>query len=291
MDILTIAYPIGILIMFAVGIAVGIFFTRRYRLGWGLYLIGAATFVFSQIGHIPFNIIAGRVLNEPISQLPATGRLIASAVFLGLSSGLWEEWARYLVLRFWAKDARSWGQAMVFGAGHGGIEAIITSVLALLTFLTMLVYRGMDLSALVPPEQLALAEQEFERYWGAPWYFALMPGVERVFAVIAHLSLAGLVMQSFISGKIRWVWAAVLLHAAFNAGAVYLVEVTNVYVTEAYLGVFSLLGCLGIILWLRKVQPELPKEEPLPPPPEPVEAPPMPEMDESVANLERTRYE
>lgn len=290
MDILMITYPFGILIMFAVGIAAGIFFTRRYRLGWGLYLIGAATFVFSQIGHIPFNIIVGAALDEPISQLPATGRLVATAVFLGLSSGLWEEWARYLVLRFWVKDARSWGQAMVFGAGHGGIEAIITGVLALLTFLAMTVYRGMDLSALVPPEQLAMAQQEFDNYWGAPWYFALMPGFERVFAVIAHLSMAGLVMHSFISGKIRWVWASVLVHATLNAVAVVLMEVTNVYVTEAYLGVFSL-GCLAIILWLRKVQPLLPEEEPLPPPPEPVEAPPLPDLDESVANLERTRFE
>ena len=63
---------------------------------------------------------------------------IIYAVFLGLSAGVFEETARYLTYRFWAKDARSWSRGLMLGAGHGGSEAILVGALAAVNFVALL---------------------------------------------------------------------------------------------------------------------------------------------------------
>ncbi len=59
-----------------------------------LALAGAATFVASQILHIPANSVLGRIF--PMAEQS----LIVQAIVLGLSAGIFEEVARYLIYRF-----------------------------------------------------------------------------------------------------------------------------------------------------------------------------------------------
>ncbi len=54
------------LLMIALPLALGAYFTRRWHLGWGLALVGAVTFLLSQAGHIPFN---AQVLNPVLARL------------------------------------------------------------------------------------------------------------------------------------------------------------------------------------------------------------------------------
>jgi uncharacterized membrane protein YhfC len=58
-----------------------------------------------------------------------TYNLLIIAGFLGLSAGFFEESARYVVYRWWARDARTWSQGLMLGAGHGGIESILLGFL------------------------------------------------------------------------------------------------------------------------------------------------------------------
>ena len=56
--------PILLVIKFLLMLAVPIFLARwiqqRYKPGWALFGMGAATFVLSQVGHIPFNLVVQR---------------------------------------------------------------------------------------------------------------------------------------------------------------------------------------------------------------------------------------
>ena len=54
-NILLFSYPLNGLLMITLPIALGIYLTRRFQLGWRLWWIGGATFVISQVGHLPFN--------------------------------------------------------------------------------------------------------------------------------------------------------------------------------------------------------------------------------------------
>jgi hypothetical protein len=87
-------------------------------------------------------------------------RLYVNAGILGLTAGLSEESFRYIVLRWWAKDARRWRDVVLYGAGHGGVEAIILGGLVIYTFFSIFSIRGIDLATLYTGSELALAEQQ-----------------------------------------------------------------------------------------------------------------------------------
>jgi uncharacterized membrane protein YhfC len=263
-NLLYLTYPLNGLLMLALAFGTGLWITRRFRLGWRLYWIGAATFVISQVFHIPFNLLVTWLFQRQVLPAPPAEWLLPfNAVFLGLSAGLFEETARFLVLRGWAKEARSWAKGLLFGAGHGGIEAAILGLLVLATYVVMAALHGADLAALAPAGQLELAEQQMQAYWSAPWHLTLLGALERLFTIPVHLALALLVLQVFLRRQLAWLFFAIGWHALLNALAVLISQTRGIYLTEGVLGVMALLS-LGMILALRK--PEPPEAEPVPPP-------------------------
>lgn len=263
MNILIITHALNGLLMIAMPIVLAIILTRRCKMGWGVWWVGFATFIISQVGHIPFNWGAGLLLNRSdlVYWSPLAQRVF-NAVFLGLSAGVFEGVSRYLVLRFWVKKARSWRSGILFGAGHGGSEAIILGVLVLVTYTSMLAMRGMDLSTLAPADQLDLAQQQVQAYWSTPWYDSLLGMVERLFTIPVQICLAVLVMQAFTRKKIGWLFLAILYHAMVDGTIVFLVPTLGMYWTEALVGGFALIS-LAIIFLLRQTEPAL-RPEPLP---------------------------
>lgn len=281
------------LLMILLPVGLGLWLEKRLRLGWRLWWIGAATFVLSQVGHIPFNIGVQALFDKGIVPLPPPSwQVIFSAGFLGLSSGIFEEWFRYAAYRWWAKDARSWRRGVMLGAGHGGIEAIILGLLVLLTFVNMVAVLDMDLTTRVPVEQLELANRQIEQYWSLPWYKTLVAALERSFTLIFHISASLLVLQAFVRKHLRWVWLSVGWHALANAGAVYIIRMGGGYWSEVWIGLLALLS-LGIIFLLRSPEPAV-EAQPIEPS-QPVVAPAaeqihLPPPDEDLQNLEKTRY-
>jgi len=268
-NILVFTHLLNGLLMVAIPVLLGIFLSRRFNLGWRLWWIGGATFILSQVGHIPFNILVGQLFNTGV--LPAPPQqytLLFQSIFLGLSAGFWEEGARYAAYRWWAKDARSWSRGLMMGAGHGGIEAIVLGILVLVTYIAMIAIRNMDLSSLVPPEQLALAQTQVSAYWSAAWYDTLLGALERSFSVTVQLALSILVLQVFTRRRLYWLWIAIGWHTLVDAVAVYSAATLGIYVTELIIAVFAL-ASLAFIFLLRQPEPEQRVE----PEPVPIQAP------------------
>jgi len=272
--------------MVAMPIGLAIYLTSRWKLSGGIWWIGIATFVLSQVGHIPFNWGIGKLLNQ--TELVAWNpiyQLVFNAVFLGLSAGIFEEVARYLVLRWWLKDARSWRNSVLFGAGHGGAEAIILGVLVLYAFIQMAALRNTDLAKVIPANQLILAQKQVTAYWSASWYYSLTGALERFFTIPCQVAMAVMVMQVFTRRHIRWLFLAIGYHALLDALAVVNIKYLGVFWTEAVIGGF---GILSVILILILRQPEPPADIL---PAAPVPAVSVPEaLAETSENLERTRY-
>lgn len=273
--------------MILLPVGLGIFLTRRWKLGWKLWLIGAGTFILSQVGHIPFNLVTSLLLNRtPLVQLPPAGQLIFNAIFLGLSAGLFEELFRYGMFRWWARDARSWRTGIMTGAGHGGMEALLLGLLALYGFLQLTALRGTDLAALVPADQLALAREQMTAYWSMTWYDSLLGALERLFTIPVQIAFAVIVLQCFTRRQGFWVWLAVGYHALIDATAVLALKYIGAYGTEAIVAGFSILSVI-IIFLLRRPEPAPDAE---PPPPVPV-ADFMPQpIEETSEKLKDTRF-
>jgi len=289
-DILVITHTLNGLLMILLPILLGFYLNHKYRPGWRLWWLGAATFVASQIGHLPFNYWLTYVFNQGWLPVPPEGqRLIFNAVVLGLSSGIWEETARYVTYRWFARDARSWRKGLMLGAGHGGIEAIILGGIVLLTFVNMLAMRTINLEGVIPPEQVELASQQIQSYWSMPWYSSLLGALERLFTLIFHLSASLLVLQVFLRRQIRWLWLAIGWHATINAIGVYSAARWGTTLTEGLIGIAALIS-LGIILALKTSggkDEDQPSELPL----QMQDEFEMPVIEETDEALDKTRYQ
>jgi len=252
-------------LMLVIPIGVAMFIHRRTGATWRLFFIGAVTFVLSQVFHIPFNWLVQRTGLLP-GDLESWGNLLITATFLGLSAGVFEETARYLTYRYWAKDARSWSRGLMLGAGHGGIEAILLGLLGAVNIVGLLVTLNNEaLLSAIPAEQQAVINASLANLVATPWYGLLLGAAERVFAITAHLALSVMVLQVFRRGSLRWLFVAIGYHAVFNMIAVIAVTRVGPYATEGLLAVFSLLS-LFIIFRLRSPDPTPVEPEPLPQP-------------------------
>ena len=278
--------------MIGLPIILGVYLTHKFQMGWKLWIIGATTFIFSQILHLPFNIYA---LNPILGTIQQTiqGNL-AIALLLGLSAGVFEECARYGMYRWWIKDARSWRTAILAGAGHGGIEAILLGGLVMLAFINLVAYRNYDLSNLnLSPDQLATAQQQIQMYWNVPWYDTLFGVLERIFTIPFHIMASVLVVQVFTRRpghqQLGWLGLAILLHTLMDASAVFIGSRWGGYAAEVVLCGLAIMDMI-IIYTLRQPEPEANPPLPLPTVIESQVFTPTP-VEETSENLEKTRYQ
>lgn len=288
--ILLLTYPINSLLMISLPVALAFYLTRKFRLAWRLWWLGAGTFLLSQLGHIPFNRILTRLFQDGVLPEPAESYQLAfNALVLGLSAGFWEECARYITYRWWAKDARSWSKAILMGAGHGGIESIILGILTLLAFIQFFALRSTDLTQLVPPEQLELAQNQVISYWSIPWFASLLGAIERIFALTAQITLSVIVLQIFTRKHIRWLWLAIGWHALIDGIAIYILNTWGVYPTEAVLFIITLINLL-IIFRFRTPDTNSMSQSKLPPSPREISLSEIGDIEATQESLEQTRY-
>jgi uncharacterized membrane protein YhfC len=255
MDSSLVFHLLNSVLMVAMPLTLAIILSHRWKPGWRILLIGATTFILSQVGHIPFNALMTRLLSKTaLASLSVQEALIFNAIFLGLSAGFFEEFFRYGMFRWWLKDAHTWRKGILAGVGHGGVEAIILGGLALFSVFQLIAFRNMDLSTVYTGDTLRLATEQVRAYWSATWYDSMLGAVERLFTIVMQISLAVIVVQSFIRNQKRWLWLAIGYHALIDAVSVYAVSKISPYWVEGIVGVFALIS-LGIIFILRSPEP------------------------------------
>ena len=246
------------LLMIGIPLGLGLYLNRRWSLSWRFFLVGAVTFIGSQVLHIPFNLLLLAPIADKLGLIGAEQFLPIAiyAILLGLSAGLFEEGARYIVYRLWLKDVKRWEEAVFFGAGHGGVEAVLLGGLALFAFFQATAYRDADLTRLVSPQQLDLARAQLDAYWTAPWYAAILGAVERSLAIVIQICLAVLVFQAVVERKMLWLGVAVTWHMVVDALAVLGLPYWGVYLTVGVLAILAGISLCAILL-LRRRQPQL----------------------------------
>ena len=176
-------------------------------------LLGAACFtVFQLLTRIPLLQFvlpkwAGYVLFE-------SAQPVWYLLLLSLSAGVFEECGRYLVMRLFLKTGGP-VDAVSFGVGHGGIEAVALVGVSL----AYLLFTGGYLAQTA--ESLFLA------------------GAERLFAMTAHVGFSVLVWCGVRGKRLRLLPAAVVLHGALDFLAVTLARTAGARISELATAVFA----------------------------------------------------
>lgn len=274
--------------MIALGIFAGVHVVGRYKTPWRLYGLGAVTFIFSQVLHIPFNMW---VLNPALQSLPDTGLskigvLFITGAALGLSAGVFEETSRAIMYAWAMKDERKWQDGLTAGAGHGGIEAILLGGLTLYGVIQIFTLTGVDLADVLPVDQVTLAEMQINAFWEMPWYVVMLGAAERAATICFHMAMSIVVLQAFTRKNFWWLGAAIGAHALLDAAAVITPNYVGVYWTEAVIVLFAVISVWIII----RLKPETQEVDELP-------SEPLPELvtiqptAPSIDRIEESRYD
>ena len=169
----------------------------------------------------------------------------------GLMAGLFEETGRYTAFQTVLRKKRGKDvNALMYGAGHGGIEAVLlVSVSMISNIVASVTINNGTASALTISAASQLASY--------PAWMFLVSLVERVAAVTLHISLSVLVWFAAKNAKRFWLFPlAILLHALVDAAAVVLSKyVSNVWLIEGAVYLLTA-GCvaLAMLVWKRNAQ-------------------------------------
>ena len=197
---IAVSYLISGTIEIALPLALGYILIKRLNTSWKIWLIGAMMFLVSLI-RFP--------LNNYLTQIIVSGEITNISYWLiylipSITSGLFEESARYLGIRYLIKND-SYRTGITYGAGHGGIESIFLVGLNVLTVGIILVTN---------PE--SLGEMQLYAINSSPWYLPLIGAYERVMSMIIQFSLSIMVLETIRQKKIQYLVLAILIHAAIN---------------------------------------------------------------------------
>ncbi len=212
------ALILGLLICFLLPI-VGFIYSRiRYKKIAKPFLFGMLTFFVSQI-----------VLRLPIIQvlLPkfdwynifVAKYYYLYVILLALSAGVFEEVGRFLVVKYFLKKNRRYGDGIAFGIGHGGIEAIL---IVGMSYINMLVYslasnKG-TLEALLNGAPQTAIDSVNAALAGLSIAGVLLGALERVFAMAMHIGMTMIVYMGFAKKKEgTYLLVAILVHTMVDS--------------------------------------------------------------------------
>jgi len=154
------------------------------------FLLGVIAFVGSQV-LIRIPLLEYLQTHSTTYAMFSAMRPVLFAVVIGLSAGVLEEMARFVMMYFLMKQ-RDWQSGFLFGAGHGGIEALLFVGLGSVTMLFSPTANVHDLDFFVG-------------------------GIERFFAMLLHIGLSIIILQAVVQKRFFLVVLAIVIHGCMDA--------------------------------------------------------------------------
>ena len=194
-------------------ILAGLWWRRRSGAPLAAFGAGALVFLVSQvILRIPWQIPLGSWVQEHPKWL------VGFLLFSSLTAGLFEEIGRWVGYRYLVQKERSVRIGVMFGLGHGALEAILLAGLPLAGLLVAWVMASRGLLPSGPALEWVGQQTAALQTWKV-----LLAVLERASAMAAHVGLSLIVLQVWMRGGLRWLLLAVALHFAVNAAAALLI--------------------------------------------------------------------
>ena len=210
---------------------------KKTKARMAMAVIGAATFfLFAMVLEQILHAVVLGVGGERI-----TGNIWIYGLYGGLAAGLFEEVGRFVAMRFAMKKQLNLPNALMYGVGHGGIEAILIVGLASVSNLvTSIMINAGTLEASLGALDQATKEAtltQLSALWTTPSYQFFLSGIERIVAVTLHIALSVLVFQAVKLGKKFYWFLAFAIHAGVDFVTVVAANYLNLVLVEVMLAV------------------------------------------------------
>lgn len=208
-----------ILFILAYPIVLAILARRRLGVSWRYFGYGALVFFFFQaLTRVPAVQLIQAAIAPQLAASPA--RLWGWLIILALTAGLFEEVGRYVGYRWlMRKEEKTWAKAVMYGLGHGGIEAFLVAVSIAGSLVLILSAMASGLDAFPMSERTVVAQLAAQINAVPPWV-QLSAAWERLWTIPVHVGLSIMVLQVFWRGRLAWLGAAILSHAAIDFVAI-----------------------------------------------------------------------
>lgn len=213
-----------------------------------LFLVGAVTFFVSAI--ILENIPKIAILSIPAVKNSTVLTYILASAF----AGFFEETGRFVAFRTAMKKNHNKRNAVSYGIGHGGFEAVFVILSSVITYIVMGVYlKTGKIDELTASMDEATQQVFFEQLKGVAGVTlpeALLGVSERFSAIAIHISLSVLVFSAAKDRKrIMLFPVAILIHFGFDA-VITLYQTNNVTAVQIEIILAFISLCLSICVYL-----------------------------------------
>ncbi len=244
-----IAIAVSLVVSVGLPIVLCILVYRKTKARISGFFIGAAAFVL--FARVLEQILHALVLGAAGTAI--TGNTWLYALYGGLAAGIFEETGRYLAMKLCMKKSLNKQNAIMYGVGHGGIEAILLAGLACVNNLVIAVM----INSGQAPMLLSVSgvnESVYQQALGqlmavatTPSWLFYMVGLERISAIIFHISASYLVYLAVSRKKPLYYLLTILVHFLMDAAVV----AAGRYLPVLLLEVLLLLGSavFGFVIW------------------------------------------
>lgn len=179
------------------------------------------------------------------------------AIYGGLAAGVFEESGRYLIMRFLMKKNLTRENAMMYGAGHGGLEAVLilgmTSINNLVS--SMLLNFGSLTEVLSEDMNTQAVLDSLAPLTTLPAWQFFLGGAERIIAMGLQIALSLLVYRA-VKEKKSWYFfpLAILLHMLVDTVVLLISNQGSLVLTElvALFGAVAIGYLAWVTVWRRE---------------------------------------
>lgn len=179
-------------------------------------------------------------------------KVLLKAAYGGMAAAAFEEMGRYVAMKFFMKKRMFKKEAIMYGIGHGGVEAIIIGGLAgISNIATAISVNTGSLDAVIQSGDQAVIST-IEQMVALPAWQFLLTGVERLSAMTLHVCLSYLVYLAVKYKKIEYLSMALVIHFLVDAGTVYFAEFLPIVAIEAALVAVDVIFVFGVYRMYQK---------------------------------------
>jgi len=214
MILLSIAIVIALLVSIGLPILAAIWINKRLNVSWQVIILGAlGYFIVQSLLTLLYSGYTSLVGGDPTTFTEGSGFIIQVAVSI-LMAALLGVILRWVGMKFIKLPLTNLEAAYGIGLGFGGIESITRVGLPLLmSFITMLSNTTIDpQTSTLEPEIIT----QLEAMWQVSAWVPFAGSLERIAALVMHITVTILVLQFFTRKNALWLAGAVGLEVLIN---------------------------------------------------------------------------